>query len=433
MEPDLSRRSFLVGSLAGAGAGLLGLAGCGASPRSASAGTDHLSVWYWPGALSNRLLAVSAKGVPGVAGLKVVGSPTTVGDSLYTRLRTSLAARAYVPDITALNVDIAAFFPDEDQFLDLNELGADAVRSQYLGWKWRSGTSPSDRLIGFPIDAGPSALYYRKDVFDQARLPSEPDEVAEAITSWDDYFAVGRKLKAVRPDAFLMSDIRMVFRMSLLQNANQFVDRNSHFIGDQEHVRRSWDLAVEALRQGLSAKIAPGAPDLNAALAQGRIVSNCSAVWAMFSLKQIAASSSGAWRLTRLPGGPANYGGSFLAVTRYCRDPEGAFAFIRWLLGPQNQLAAYQEMALFPTTPAIYGEAAMRQPDSFFGGQRPIDVFGEAAEQAPVVYFSPYEASAADPIYLELINVEQLGKNPDRAWRDAMASAERTLSQRGVS
>ncbi len=90
-------------------------------------------------------------------------------------------------------------------------------------------------------------------------------------------------------------------------------------------------------------------------------------------------------------------------------------------------------MALFPTTPAAYADPAMHKPDAFFGGQQPIDVFGPAAQKAPVVYFSPYEETANTPFFQELTNVEMLGKNPDRAWRDAVNTAETTLSRVGVS
>jgi cellobiose transport system substrate-binding protein len=174
-------------------------------------------------------------------------------------------------------------------------------------------------------------------------------------------------------------------------------------------------------------------PDYNAAMSRGRIASMITAVWAIGGLKDVAPKTSGAWRLTELPGGPTNYGGSYVTITRYCRDPEGAFAYLKWLLGPENQLKSYQEMALFPTTPAAYARPAMRTPDPFFGGQIPVDVFGPAAEKAPVIFFSPYEDMCNTPVFQELTNVETLGKNPAKAWRDAMHACERTLSQQGVS
>ena len=50
-----------------------------------------------------------------------------------------------------------------------------------------------------------------------------------------------------------------------------------------------------------------------------------------------------------------------------------------------------------------------------------------------MIFFSAYENTANTPVYQELTNVETLGKNPDKAWRDAMNAAERALAQRGVS
>lgn len=428
----MSRRRLLGASLGGAGAALLGLSGCGSDHGSVSAGTDHLSIWYWNGALSDKLLAVSARGVPGVPGLKVKGSP--IAGDYKSKLRTSMAARAYVPDLACANSDVSLFFPDEEEFLDLRKLGADALEDQYLDWKWKSGISPSGRMIGFPLDAGPTALYYRRDLFEKAGLPTEPADVAEATATWDKYLALGRTLQAKAPGKpFLVSQISYVFRMALYQSPKQFVDADNHFIGDQQHVKRAWDLAVETYQQGLSARVLDSTPDYNAAMGRGRVASMITAVWAIGGLKDVAPKTSGAWRLTALPGGPTNYGGSYLTITRYCRDPEGAFAYLKWLLGPENQLKSYQEMALFPTTPAAYSKPTMRKPDPFFGGQIPVDVFGPAAEKAPVIFFSPYEDICNTPVFQELTNVETLGKNPEKAWRDAMNACERTLSQQGVS
>jgi cellobiose transport system substrate-binding protein len=369
-----------------------------------------------------------------VPGLRVKGSQIPDSD-IDSKVRTSLAARAYVPDLTVVNNDnLATFFPDENEFLDLRTLGAESVRDQYLEWKWKACFTPTGRMIGFPLDAGPTALYYRRDLFEKAGLPHEPEDVAEGVPTWEKFIAAGRTLRAKGPGKpYLVSNIGNVFQQVLLQSPKQFVDPDNRFIGDQEHIRRAWDLSVDILRQGLSARITDGTPDFNAAMSGNRVATMTTAVWAINGLKDTAPKTSGSWRLTTLPDGPCNYGGSYVTLTRYCREPEAAFAFLKWLLSPANQLKSYQEMALFPTTPAAYADPAMHKPDAFFGGQQPIDVFGPAAQKAPVVYFSPYEETANTPFFQELTNVEMLGKNPDRAWRDAVNTAETTLTRMGVS
>ena len=80
-----------------------------------------------------------------------------------------------MPDITGIKgEDIASFLPNADRFLDLNTLGADKIASQYLDWKLKQGQTQDGKLIGFPIDIGPTALFYREDLFAKAGLPSDP-------------------------------------------------------------------------------------------------------------------------------------------------------------------------------------------------------------------------------------------------------------------
>jgi cellobiose transport system substrate-binding protein len=134
-----------------------------------------------------------------------------------------------------------------------------------------------------------------------------------------------------------------------------------------------------------------------------------------------------------MPERPANDGGSFLGITRYCRDPELAFQIITWLLGPENQSRGFLEASLFPSTPASFESPDLRTPDEFFGGQITMDVLGPAAQRVPVSYNSPYDVALSQPIRDELTSVYISGKNRKKAWRDAMAQCRRIADHLGVS
>lgn len=86
-------------------------------------------------------------------------------------------------------------FPSADRFYDLRELGADRLKDQYLEWKWNQGITPDGKMIAFPMDTGPTALFYRSDLFKQAGLPSDPEKVSASIRTWDDYMAAGEQLQ----------------------------------------------------------------------------------------------------------------------------------------------------------------------------------------------------------------------------------------------
>ncbi|WP_181786068.1 extracellular solute-binding protein [Streptomyces phytophilus] len=131
------------------------------------------------------------------------------------------------------------------------------------------------------------------------------------------------------------------------------------------------------------------------------------------------------------PGGAGNQGGSFLAITKYSKDPEAAYAFISWLQSPENQVKAFTEMSLFPSSPRSFTMPAMREPQPFYGGQRTIEVFGESARQVKTVYRSPYDRVIDPVMFDEMANVDA-GKSVDAAWKDAQDSIERELTREGA-
>jgi len=136
----------------GGGAALAGLAGCGVfgSPKNSS---KKLTLWYWDRSINDDFLAAAPKHV---TGLQL--EPNKIGLSFRTKLLTTLAGHSYAPDITNINSDIATYFPDDSAFVDLYTLGARDLKDQYLDWKWELGVTPSGKMIGFPIDTGPTAL-----------------------------------------------------------------------------------------------------------------------------------------------------------------------------------------------------------------------------------------------------------------------------------
>ena len=167
----LSRRQLLT---AAAGLGLAAtagpLAGCSRNV-SISADPAELVLWYWNRSISPQLLTQAAEQIPDTA--KRLRADV-IGGTFDTKLRTSMAGKAYIPDITAVNSNCALYFTNEDLFVDLNTLGAERFKDDFFGWKWQLGTTPTGRFCFWPMDTGPTGLYYRSDLFETAGLPSRP-------------------------------------------------------------------------------------------------------------------------------------------------------------------------------------------------------------------------------------------------------------------
>jgi cellobiose transport system substrate-binding protein len=430
---DMNRRRLLqLGALGLAGTVLSGLAACGdddAAGGATGGDSKELALWYWSGGLSKKVLDGVAAQFPDV---KVTMSE--IGGTFKEKLLTTMSGRSGIPDITGVKgEDISTFLAQQEQFLDLNDLGFDKVKSQYLEWKWRQATTKDGKVIGFPIDIGPTGLYYRTDVYEKAGLPTDPDKVSAAMPTWDAFFDAGVELKGKVPGAFMVVETTAVFDMAIGQGAKRFVDENNKFIGDQEHVRAAWDLAVRSLELGINAKTPGGSQDFNAALVKGTLPSVIGAAWLALDIRSAAESTSGKWRVAATPGGPGNYGGSFLTIPKASRNPTKSFEIISWILSPDNQAQGFTDAAIFPAAPATYAMPALNKPDPFFGDQVTIKIFGPAAEKIPVAYEGPNDAAVKAPFYTELSNVEAKGKKSDEAWNDAVEEAKKIGERLGVS
>jgi cellobiose transport system substrate-binding protein len=429
----ISRRRLLQAGLFGlAGAAVGVTAACGDDDSSGGGSGDseskELSLWYWSGGLSDKVVADVPKQFP-----DITFKPTQVGGAFKDKLVTTITSRQFMPDITGLKgEDIAYFMAQAGQFHDLNDLGADKLKSQYLEWKWKQGSTTDGKLIGFPIDIGPTGLFYREDIFKKAGLPTEVADVTAAAATWDSYFELGTKLKKL-PNTYLISEAVEVFDMAVGQTTKRFADADKKFIGDQDHIRTAWDLATKAVKLGISFKVKSGGQDANAAMVQGSLPAKLGAAWVALDIKSAAEKTSGKWRVAAMPGGPANQGGSFLAIPKSSKAPKKAFEIITWLLNVENQGRGYTDSALFPSAPAAYKLPALTGPDEFFGGQVTIDVFGPAAEKIPVAYESQYDSVLREPFTTELSNVETKGKDPEAAWKDAVAASKKAGERVGVS
>ncbi|HEY0616629.1 MAG TPA: ABC transporter substrate-binding protein [Kribbella sp.] len=425
---SVTRRKFLALGAGGAAAAA-GLTGCGS--RGSLGASDELSMWSWTGSVNDSLIGAAEKAIPGATAKKL--SMTRIGSNYKTKVLTALAGKSLVPDIVAINDDVATYFPNADQFHDLKALGADKVSGDYLPWKWKLGITPDNRMIAFPMDTGPTALFYRRDIFEKAGVEIDPAQVAAAVPDWDSFIQLGKKVRQAVPGSAITDNITGIFGYGLAQQSKRYMTADGAYIGDQDHVRQVWDLSVRVVKEGLSANAQAGTTDANAVVTNGRLVAYVAAVWwAQLGPKNAAPGTKGKWRVTTAPGGAGNRGGSFLAITKYCKDPEAAFAFITWLESAKNQAEAFLDPVLFPSTPASYTDSRLTAPDPFFGGQRIVDVFAESAKKYPGAYFSPYDTIIGTPLGAELVNVEVGSKSSDQAWKDAQQQIKRELTRVGA-
>ncbi|WP_020122270.1 extracellular solute-binding protein [Streptomyces canus] len=424
---DLSRRGFLQAAALTAAASGLTVACGGGSGSGGTKNGKNLTLWYWGGALSDKVVAEAKTHFSSQIKL----TTASIGGDFKQKLTTTLAAGTSVPDITGIKgEDIASFLPNANRFLDLNDLGFKKLSSQYLDWKTKLAQTEDGKQIGFPIDIGPTALFYREDLFAKAGVDTDPAKVAALVKTWEDYFQLGTELQGKNPGTYLVNNLGSMFDMTVGQGTQRFIDKNNHFIGDQDHIRAAWTTSVRPYTLGLDAKINDNT--WNAAVGKN-LLTELGAAWHALDIEQAAPQTKGKWRVCPMPVGPANQGGSYLALPKQCRNPEEAFKIISWILSPANDARGFTDAAIFPAAPAAYTMPAMTGPDAFFGGQKIIEVFGPAAKAVPIAYEAPADAAVMAPYKTELTNIEAKGKKPDDAWKDAVSQAKQIARRQGVN
>ena len=427
---NLSRRHLLAGSFAGLGVlGVSALTGCSTStePSSDKGSGDakKLVLWIWPEGFDKQTLAAVSKAHSSYSVRQDI-----IGGDFKQKLTTTFTAGSGLPDITGVKGEDIAFFRDHAKyFVDLNTLGAKDLKPTFLDWKWDQASTTDGKQLGIPSDIGPTALFYRADIFEQAKLPADPDKLAAQITSWDAYIELGTKLRAAKDKTYLVRNSAGLFDTIWPQSGKGFIDEKKTFIGDQDHVRKAWDITVKAFEAGIIAGIQSDTSDSTAAVNEGRLPADFGASWHLADLMVDAPETKGKWRVCAHPGPAINQGGSFLSLPAGASDPKASFEAIRELLSVESQVREYVHNGNFPVSPKAYDDPKVSGPVEFLGGQHAAKVFGKAAESVRPIYEDSHSDAVSAPFRAQLEQVESSHKNPETAWNDAVSEAKRIAKQ----
>ncbi|MDX3230296.1 extracellular solute-binding protein [Streptomyces sp. ME19-01-6] len=170
-----------------------------------------------------RLLALGA-------GAAARLSRTDVGGHVNTKVRTALAGKSLVPDIIAINSDVATYFPNQDVFVNLNYSGAAELKSRCLDWKSNECVTPEGRMIAFPMDTGPTGLFYRADLLQEAGITTDPKELAARAPDWDGFIALGKELRKSQERAVVCLNIRHVWSIRRGRLGTKFMTRGGRYV-----------------------------------------------------------------------------------------------------------------------------------------------------------------------------------------------------------
>lgn len=355
---------------------------------------------------------------------------TADSEALIVNLKTALAAGDGLPDAVWLECDsIEAFKQNPELWTNLLDYGAGDLEEDYLEWKWQQALSADgDFLIGLPTDIGPIVLAYRTDIFEEAGLPTDREELAEMLTTWDDFMEVGKTVQE-KTGSYVVNDSAYLFQTIIGQGEEKFFDQEENCIVEtNEKVKEAWDYAMEAAEEGISANMSLWSSEWATALGDGTLAAQIAPAWMLTHIKTNSADNAGKWDLTCLPGGGGNWGGSFACIPKAAKHPQAAYDFISSALSTEGQYSSYESNQLFPSAVGVYEmEEFITVEDEFFNNAPATQLLSESAEQLQPAYEGVYSKDVLEIMKDGASRVENGIQNSEESWNQAISDIERLI------
>ncbi|MFJ8750924.1 extracellular solute-binding protein [Streptomyces sp. NPDC102441] len=382
-----------------------------------SGDSDALTIWYGSGSVPTSAVKGVQKQFPDMK-IKLLRT-----SDLETKLKLALQTGSGAPDVAVIGNSIASYTSIASKFVDLTSLGADPTKD-YVAWKWANATTPEGRVIGFPIDTGPQALFYRTDLFAKAGLPTGPSEVSAMTSTWAGYRTVAEK---TAKEGFKACDApQQIYALQLAQKGQGAFDSSGTYLGDGTLARQAFDYSARLLSDGLCVKAEPYSTDWSSAVAQNKLGAFVGPAYEA-PLISGAGSPSGVWRVAEPPGGAGSKGGSFMSILSSSKHQKDAYAVVKWMMNSTNQTSGYVKDGLFPSSLDAYKDPDLTAPQPYFGGQKAGALFAEVAENSPTVLVTPQDATVEGAISGALTSVAQGKESATSAWK---AAQEQIAEQR---
>ncbi|MEV5274655.1 ABC transporter substrate-binding protein [Streptomyces werraensis] len=428
------RTSRLLGGIALVTSLALGATACGGSDDGA--GTESVSaediqaaldkggtvtVWSWEPTLKT-VAADFQKKHPKVK-INLVSERS--GDKHYTALSNAISAGKGVPDVAQLEYFSIGQYSLTKGLTDLSGFGADKLASTYTPGPWNAVTE-GDKVYGLPMDSGPMALFYNKQVFDKYKIA--------VPTTWDEYLAAARKLHKADPKAYIANDTGDAgFTTSLLWQAGSRpykVDGTDVKIdfGDA-NAKKFTDVWQKLIDEKLLAPVTSWTDDWYKGLGDGTIATLSTGAWMPANFESGVPNASGQWRVAPLPAwtkgdkASAENGGSALTVPSLAKNKALAYAFVEYANSGEGVASRVSEGAFPATRAELKSPEFLGKEFPYFGGQKANEIFADsAANVADDWSYLPFQAYA-NSIFNDTVGKAYISgtrlEDGLKAWQDA--------------
>lgn len=293
MSP-ISRRSLLGGILATGVAPAL--SGCGAG---SGGGKRVVEMWVWETEQQWKQVAATSglsRRFPNVE-FRFTALPQ---DQLHQKALVALGAglASGLPSIIRLSMPYYRAFVNTKGLYDTTSIVA-PHKAQILPGVY-DGALVGDQLYQIPDDTGVMLFGYRKDLFQRAGLPTQPDDVAAELSTYDKLLDAGKALK--RKGIKLFNEVAGdTFNTIILQDSTGFFDKDGNVIYDSDYHVEAAELSKRIWDSGLTTRFEDSSPQAWQAYKNGQLSTMFYPNWQDFTILDNAPDTKRKWRVTKLP------------------------------------------------------------------------------------------------------------------------------------
>ncbi|MBB4934519.1 cellobiose transport system substrate-binding protein [Lipingzhangella halophila] len=347
------------------------------------------------------------------------------------QLTQNLAADDGLGDVVAIEEGILLdVMQTSDSFHDLNEYGAGDMEDSFLDWKWEMGHTPDGKLLGLGTDIGGMGICYRADLYEEAGLSTDREELSSQWETWDDFIEVGKEFEESDVDASF-ADTTSEFSNAIMRQSGDVMFFNKDdelIIEESEAVERAWDISGQMIENDLTAELEMWSDDWTAAIQEGAFATMPCPAWMLGQIEENAGEdNAGKWDVAEVPGNGGNWGGSWLGVPTQTEHPEEAAQLAQFLTSPEGHQGAWEARNNLPSSPeTLESDAVQNHTNEYFSDAPVGEIYAEGALELEPVYFGLNHFPVQQATNAEaLLSWEQGNADRDEAWAQAVEEAER--------
>ncbi|MFF3819870.1 ABC transporter substrate-binding protein [Streptomyces bluensis] len=353
-------------------------------------------------------------------------------ENYYPALVNHLTTNSGLQDIQAVEVaninEVANTYADK--LVDLSKYGKE---SDFLPWKWKQATARNGQTIGLGTDVGPMAICYRKDLFQQAGLPTDREDVGKLWAgSWEKFVGAGRQYQKKAPQGTTFLDSPGGLIQAIIGGEKErFYDSSGKVVyKSNPAIKKAFDLTAAAAQDGLIGNQTQFQPAWDQTISNSKFAAISCPPWMLGYIKgKSKPENAGKWDVAQSPK-PGNWGGSFLAVPKSGKNAEEAAKLAAWLTAPEQQAKLFAKQGSFPSAQTAYKLPEVTGAKNEMTGDTPIGtIFAAAAEKSPIQVIGPKDQIIMQGLTDNGVILVTQGKSPKQAWDNAVKTIDNALEK----